>query len=289
MARLQGHLAECNWIQGLEGNIDTAHISFLHQSHALTRDFPDDGTDQPRLPLDRAWPGSCGRWTGRRELEVEDTWYGFRYAGIRKTPNGHDYARVTDFILPYATYIAATPVGGDLCIMMVPSDDTTFWRYNFAVRVSQRRRSRAANPDLFNQTPFRRGGLGQGIIPRTHNAGNDYLIDRDMQRNVTFAGIEDFVSQDMAMTESMGDIFDRTGEHLGTTDKAVIRMRRMLIQLAKDLENGIEPPATGASEGYRSVRSAEKILAAGEDWRYLGTDTDPIVMEMQAEVAAGGS
>ncbi len=277
----------CNWVQGLEGNVDTAHISFLHQYHG-TRDIPDDGTDRPGY-VSNALAWKLWWLDGAPSIEVEDTWYGFRYAGIRKTPNGHDYARVTDFILPYATYIAATPVGGDLCIMMVPSDDTTFWRYNFAVRVSQRRRSRAANPDLFNQTPFRRGGLGQGIIPRTHNAGNDYLIDRDMQRNVTFAGIEDFVSQDMAMTESMGDIFDRTGEHLGTTDKAVIRMRRMLIQLAKDLENGIEPPATGASEGYRSVRSAEKILAPGEDWRYLGTDTDPIVMEMQAEVAAGGS
>jgi phthalate 4,5-dioxygenase len=110
-----------------------------------------------------------------------------------------------------------------------------------------------------------------------------------MQRNVTFAGIEDFVSQDMAMTESMGDIFDRTGEHLGTTDKAVIRMRRMLIQAARDLEKGIEPAATGASEGYRSVRSAEKILAPGEDWRYLGTDEDPIVAELMAEATAAGA
>jgi hypothetical protein len=62
----------------------------------------------------------------------------------------------------------------------------------------------------------------------------------------------------------------------------------MLIQAARDLENGIEPPATGPSEGYKSIRSAEKILAPGEDWRYLGTDADPIVRELEAEVAAGG-
>ena len=95
----------------------------------------------------------------------------------------------------------------------------------------------------------------------------------------------------MAVTESMGDIFDRRGEHLGTTDKAVIRMRRMLIQAAKDLEKGMEPAATGPSEAYRSVRSAEKILSPGEDWRYLGTDADPIVQELQAleaQAAAGG-
>jgi hypothetical protein len=63
----------------------------------------------------------------------------------------------------------------------------------------------------------------------------------------------------------------------------------MLIQLARDLQKGIEPPATGASEGYKSVRSAEKILEPGEDWRHLGTDADPYVMEMQAAEIAGGS
>ncbi len=276
----------CNWVQGLEGNIDTAHISFLHQYHA-TLEIPDDGTDRPGyVSSSLAW--KLWRLDGAPRIETHDTWYGFRYAGIRTTPNGHDYARITDFIMPYATYIAATPVGGDLCIMMVPSDDTSFWRYNFAVRSSQRRRSRAANPAAFNATPFRRGGFNQGIIPRTHHAGNDYLIDREMQRNVTYAGIEDFVSQDMAVTESMGSIYDRGAEHLGTTDKAIIRMRRMLIQAARDLENGIEPKATGPSDAYRGVRSAEKILEAGEDWRYLGTDADPIVVELQVANIANG-
>jgi len=276
----------CNWVQGLEGNIDTAHISFLHQYHA-TLDIPDDGTDSPGYVSNSlAW--KMWKLDGAPRIETEDTWYGYRYAGIRTTPNGHTYARVTDFIMPYMTYIAATPVGGDIAIAMVPVDDTSFWRYNFATRVSQRRVSRAANPAAFNQTPFLRGGMRQGIIARTHTAENDYQIDRESQRHETYAGILDFVSQDMAVTESMGDIFDRTGEHLGTTDKAVIRMRRMLIQAARDLENGIEPIATGPSEGYRSVRSAEKILAPGEDWRYLGTDTDPIVQEMAAEAAAGG-
>ena len=277
----------CNWVQGLEGNVDTAHISFLHQYHA-TRDIPDDGTDAP------GYVSSALAWKlwwldGAPRIEVEDTWYGFRYAGLRTTPNGHDYARVTDFILPYATYIAATPVGGDVCIMMVPSDDTTFWRYNFAVRSSQRRQARAAN--AMNQSPFLRGGMRQGIIERTHHRDNDYQIDRELQRDVTYAGIRDFVSQDMAVTESMGDIFDRRGEHLGTTDKAIIRMRRMLIQAARDLERGIEPRATGPSEAFRSVRSAEKILEPGEDWRLLGTDADPVVIEMQAleaAAAAGG-
>ncbi|MGH8166341.1 MAG: Rieske 2Fe-2S domain-containing protein, partial [Woeseiaceae bacterium] len=203
----------CNWVQGLEGNIDTAHISFLHQYHA-TADIEDDGTDKPGyVSSTLAW--KLWREDGAPRIETLDTWYGYRYAGVRTTPNGHTYVRITDFIMPYATYIAATPIGGDLGIMMVPIDDHSFWRYNFSVRNSQRRRARAANPNVFNQTPFLRGGMRTGIIPRTHHAGNDYQIDREMQRDTTYAGIQDFVSQDMAVTESMGLVFDRTGEHLG--------------------------------------------------------------------------
>jgi hypothetical protein len=80
----------------------------------------------------------------------------------------------------------------------------------------------------------------------------------------------------MAVTESMGTIYDRSHEHLGTTDAAVIRMRRMLIKAAKDLANGIEP--LGLQGDFQRIRSAEKVLEPGEDWRRLGTDADPVVL-----------
>ena len=84
------------------------------------------------------------------------------------------------------------------------------------------------------------------------------------------------------VTESMGPIYDRTGEHLGTTDKAIIRMRRLLIKAARDLAKGIEPPATQTDAGAsRASTRAEKILAPGEDWRLLGTPADPTVQEME--------
>jgi hypothetical protein len=79
----------------------------------------------------------------------------------------------------------------------------------------------------------------------------------------------------MAVTESMGGIYDRSHEHLGTTDRAIIRMRRMLIDAAKNLEHGIEPP--GLEGAFAGIRSAERILDRGEDWRMLGTATDPVL------------
>jgi phthalate 4,5-dioxygenase len=79
------------------------------------------------------------------------------------------------------------------------------------------------------------------------------------------------------VTETMGPIYDRSQEHLGTSDKAIIRMRRLLIAAAKKVAEGGEPPAVAPDLDYRSIRSAEKILEAGEDWRELGTDADPMV------------
>jgi hypothetical protein len=79
----------------------------------------------------------------------------------------------------------------------------------------------------------------------------------------------------------MGTVYDRTSENLGTTDKAIIRMREMLIKGAQDLANGIEPPALDQAFDWASVRSAEKILAPGEDWRLLATDADETYVKLQ--------
>jgi phthalate 4,5-dioxygenase len=81
------------------------------------------------------------------------------------------------------------------------------------------------------------------------------------------------------VTESMGPIYDRTQEQLGSTDKAISRMRHILISAAKGLAAGKEVPAVGDGLDFRSIRGAEKILEAGEDWRVLGTNDDPTVQE----------
>jgi hypothetical protein len=115
---------------------------------------------------------------------------------------------------------------------------------------------------------------------------NDYNIDRADQRVNNFTGISGgAIPQDQAVTESMGTIYDRTAEHLGTSDRAIIRMRRMLIDAARNLARGIEPPAVGPSLDYNGFRSAEKILAPGEDWRRLGTADDPVMAQLQPLMA----
>jgi hypothetical protein len=58
-------------------------------------------------------------------------------------------------------------------------------------------------------------------------------------------------------------------------------MRRMLIKAAKDLDAGIEPPALNASMPFEKIRSAEKVLEACEDWRTLGTESDPLLTQIE--------
>ncbi|HLF78374.1 MAG TPA: Rieske 2Fe-2S domain-containing protein [Dehalococcoidia bacterium] len=292
-------ITHCNWVQAMEGNIDTSHISWLHTWSDLF-DAPDDGTDTPGYPTNaKSWY----LWSQDRapRLEVEDAFYGFKYAGIRTTPNGHTHVRVTQYVMPYLTVVAGLPIraGGST---FVPIDDNTTWRYNMPSGMLTRNRGQT-NPGEEGGTPWKYpygpvlgagGDVVNGVIQRRYLPENDYQIDREVQKDAIFSGVENFVSQDMMVTESMGQIYDRSQEHLGTTDKAIIRMRNILIKAATDLAKGIEPPATHPSRELARVFSAEKILAPGEDWRVLGTPEDPTVQAMEAhpirqEVPVAGS
>ena len=266
---------EANWVQVMEGNLDTAHISHLHQFFGV-EDIPDDGTDRPGYPSSamswKLW------WADRAPtLEIEDTWFGFRYAGLRRTPNGHRHVRMTSWVAPWTTIVAFVPytINGQLC---VPIDDYSCWRYNPA---SQRLRFPDYVPtgSVFDVTPFRTrtNAPRSPIIPRDYTAANDYQIDREVQRTTSFTGIFDFNSQDSMVQESMGAISRRPKEHLGSTDVAVMRMRDRLIEAARALAGGGTPPALGGAGDFEDIRGAEKVLEPDEDWRLLGTRNDPVV------------
>jgi phthalate 4,5-dioxygenase oxygenase subunit len=80
------------------------------------------------------------------------------------------------------------------------------------------------------------------------------------------------------ITESMGPVCDRTKEHLGSTDRAITRMRNLLLKAARDLAAGIEP-ATGPDPVLLTLRGGERILDVEEDWRLIGSDEDPVIVE----------
>ena len=97
------------------------------------------------------------------------------------------------------------------------------------------------------------------------NAGNDYFIDREMQRTTNFTGIEGINTQDRAVQESMGAVCDRTREHLGTTDRAIIMTRKIMLEASRVVEAGGDPPGLGTD--IYELRAIEKILPSDVDWR----------------------
>ena len=125
-------------------------------------------------------------------------------------------------------------------------------------------------------------GLGNGPVHvdpmtfRSHaNRANNYLLDRGVQRSESYTGIDGINVQDRAIQESMGRIVDRSKEHLGPADKAIIQARKLLRQAVKTVQEGGTPDGTGTS--YYALRAHEAVLPADADWR---RDLTP---EMRAE------
>ena len=107
--------------------------------------------------------------------------------------------------------------------------------------------------------------MDQKTFRSFRNKDNNWLIDRQAQRTQNFTGIVGVNTQDRAVQELQGRIADRTKEHLGPADKAIITARQLLLQAVKAVQAGDDPPATDTS--YYRARSAVKIMPAKASWQ----------------------
>jgi phenylpropionate dioxygenase-like ring-hydroxylating dioxygenase large terminal subunit len=245
----------CNYLQAIEGGIDTVHSSFLHNNDLSNlRHFKRVDTAP--------------------KLEVERTSYGFRYAGIRDVGEIGNYVRIYQFVLPFHQFrshqVDYEGSGKRLAIptiqghMWVPMDDESTMIYNWMLAVDEDK-PLTHEYILKRETAAGRGPNGEGVIRRQTRA-NDWRIDREVQRTKTYTGIKGLNTQDLAVQESMGPIVDRSREHLGTTDKAIITLRRILLDVIRDFEKGIEPLSADPNT-YRAVRPADTVLPKDVQWQ----------------------
>ncbi len=259
-------IQDSNYMQGAEGEIDTAHTSFLHKR------FDPNANENP----DRrgAETQVYGQRDGAPVLTVEDTDYGFVYGSRRNTGEENYYWRVTQWMLPIYSITAGPrpgwPQGGRA---YVPIDDehTSVIQYYFSAGdpiTEQERVGLRISPTL-EQVTYR---MSDGALLDTwrdiRNADNDYMLDREAQKTVSFTGIFTARSQDEMVTDGMGAVADRTKEHLGTTDAAIIRARRMLLKLARDLQEGVEPYPALHGDVYR-VRSIHTFSPQPDFHKFL--------------------
>jgi phthalate 4,5-dioxygenase oxygenase subunit len=257
--------AACNWAQVLEGSIDSAHSSSLHS------------TEMPAAQVEGAkaagkvWPRPSNDKAPR--LQFEATSYGFRYAAIRKpilNPEANQYVRTTLFIAPFTVLIPPNDQYR-LAQMLVPVDDVNTMFYWIAwhpdpdkgIAQEEWREFCAATPGVDLDESWR----------KKRNLANRYLQDREAMKRGDFTGIRGIPTQDMAMWESMGPIVDRSRDHPGSSDLAVVQFRRMMAGAAKRFQEG--GPAIGTTEPHIphvELASFEGIVPKTTDWRTLGVD-----------------
>jgi phthalate 4,5-dioxygenase oxygenase subunit len=248
-------LEDCNWMQALEGDIDSSHIDWVHA----------------KLRADSAQRGTFHQ-DKRPRLEVLATDYGACYSARRRADTeGLYWHRITQFILPFFTMIAASDPQVVSARAWVPLDD-----YQNLQFVMRGRLDRPVTEEERRQVrdPFKSWGgyVDGGSDPRKRyytkaNLHNDFLVDYELQRTELKLGISFLGNlQDRAMTETMGPIYDRSQEHLGTTDAMVIFARRLLLDAAKALrDRGVAPANVDDATLYR-VRPASVLLPEGESW-----------------------
>lgn len=259
---------ECNFVQAIEGDIDSSHIGFLHMELG---DLKNPRTPEARYRAKDKHP----RWI------VEPTDYGLMLAARRDAEEDSYYWRINHFYLPWYTTIAG-PLDQSRGHghIWVPVDDThtqvwcVIWAPNEALTETERYHVLSGPAPHISSLDPATGKLRA-------NKSNHFLQDRAMQRNHTFTGILGTREQDTAVVEGMGAIVDRTKEHLGTSDMAIIGMRRSLLNGAKALQNGVEPKAAFDPSLYRR-RSWSEVLPRSTADDFLRNDR---VLELMTPMA----
>jgi nitrite reductase/ring-hydroxylating ferredoxin subunit len=257
---------ECNWVQGMEGDIDTSHLGFLHLGAVQKEQLTPGGFDYYAV-ADRA-----------PRYQVVDSEVGTSYGAYRPAEANTTYWRIAHFLFPFWTMIPTGVLGEQILVRAwVPLDDEHMMFWSLGSRRTLNFGSRpvegSGNSVLASRAPVPGRAPVMEFLPDTsdwlgrarlrQNRGNDYLIDRDAQRRGSYSGIEGIHQQDQAITESMGGIYDRSNEHLGTSDAMIVRTRQRLMASARALrDQAAVPPGVDHPDHYR-LRSGGVILPNG--------------------------
>jgi len=257
----------CNYLQALEGDIDTSHFGFLHAGHVDADDLGDD--DPIRHTVAIRTP----------DYHIADTAWGTTYAGYRAAGPGRTSWRFGNFLFPFWTQVPNGEFGRHVQVRgWVPLDD----EHTMYCVLWWKRGVSAMNqpaPAFKDGAPV--GGMGRvgDFLPNTTdwlgrwrlaaNAGNDWGMDRSAQHdNSIFSGIDSIHLQDQAVTESMGTILDHTLEHLGPSDLMVARTRRRLLLAARALrDKRVPPPGVEDVAVFRDARGGYFVGDEGSGWQ----------------------
>ena len=246
-------LQECNWAQSCEGALDTAHFSFLHTPLRI----PDLPPARRTHPLADADALDEGRHAPVFHVLEHDA--GLVLAASRRADDGDLYWRITQYLMPNHS-LAPGSAPGDIYFgqTWVPIDDRSCWVYVYSWNPDRPLTEREDH--FIPGVPSVHAEVDEHWVP-IRNRSNDYLIDREAQRTRSFTGIEGVSEQDAAIQDSQGLIADRTREHLGPTDLGIVRFRRTVLDAARALAAGRNPPWPVARRLPRAQRRDARCRA----------------------------
>ena len=260
------HIGDCNWVQIIEGLLDSTHLGLLHA---------DGLRASANVDLDYAKKVGVMQADLAPRLEAEDTNFGFHYAALRHRADldGKMEARVTAYVAPFTIL---NP-NGDIATIVVPIDDSrslffhAFWSAERKMNEEPLRGQQlkfvgldAATLDAFG---ISRGTAGAPGAPALENR---FHQNREgMRAGRTFSGLPGIIAEDMAVSVSSGAIRDRSRERLSTADTAIQRLYRTLLGLAKGVETGETPLGLAADVEDTTICGANGILATHQHWRSL--------------------
>jgi len=231
----------CNYLQNVEGEVDSSHVSFLHREF---RPEKFEAAVAGQVLLARAKDSAP-------KFLVEETEYGLAIGARRNWDAEQYYWRLTQFLIPSFTLIpseAGFPINFTAA---VPVDDTNM--VGFTVTWLP---DRPMTGDDIRTIESWTGAYAE-VDPNTFepvaNRANDYLLDRKKQRSENFTGMRGIREEDIAVQEDQygGPMADRTKEHLGTSDAGMIALRRRLLNVVRGLQRGHEPLEARRGWGYR--------------------------------------
>lgn len=230
---------DCNWLQNLEGEVDSSHAPFLHGS---------------------VGPNGVQPYNGNADLQpvfqTLETEFGVAIAARREAGPEEYYWRITPFMLPCYTIVPRARETNYIWTAAVPIDDLTMFGMTV---IWSPDRPVPTSPIVDVDANFR----------AKQNRANEYLIDRELQKTQSFTGIRGVRVQDMAVQEDQrGPLSDRTREHLGASDLGVIATRRMLLKQLKALRKGHAPTQPSRPDVYH-LRSLAANAPRSVAWQEL--------------------
>lgn len=192
---------------------------------------------------------------------VQDTRYGFIAASERTVEDQRSYWRMNQYLLPFYTMITGVAEQARMTRMWVPMDDEHCW----VIAANFRPNAPLGEAEML---AWKNGeNTHRKVIPGTtrpyETRESDYLIDRQQQKTVSFTGIHGIRAQDAMASESGGAIVDRTREHPGSSDIAIIAMRKRLMADARALHERNVVPEVLSDGGLYRVRAHQAVVSRG--------------------------